>query len=409
MKILVFAYDLVVAGVTVNAIELSAALRDLHGHDVVLHAAPGPMLERVEQKRLRYVPAPPAHLSVHPSPARMRALRETVKRERPDIIHVWDWVPCIDAYYVEHLVMGVPMVVTDMSMDLQYLLPKRLPTTFGIPELADQARKAGWRHVEVLLPPVDVHENSPDAVDARAFRERYAPGTDATTLVIVSRVDSYMKSEGLFRCVDAVRTLGRDLPLRLVIVGDGDARAALEARAEQVNAELKRTAVVLTGALVDPRPAYLAADVVIGMGGSALRGMASGKPVVIVGVKGFAAPFNPETAASFLYRGIYGVGRGAADAGALRDSIRQVAERPDRFAALGDFARAFVVEHFALETVSTKLARFCEGAIESQPTRHGDVIDGLTTAAVWVRERRFVPFGWSARRLLPWGGQKPAA
>ena len=38
MKILVFAHHLEIGGTQVNAIEISAALRDLHGHDVVLFA-----------------------------------------------------------------------------------------------------------------------------------------------------------------------------------------------------------------------------------------------------------------------------------------------------------------------------------------------------------------------------------
>jgi len=41
MKILFFAHDLVVCGTTVNAIELAVALRDLHGHEVVVFATPG--------------------------------------------------------------------------------------------------------------------------------------------------------------------------------------------------------------------------------------------------------------------------------------------------------------------------------------------------------------------------------
>ena len=86
-----------------------------------------------------------------------------------------------------------------------------------------------------------------------------------------------MKGEGLHRTIDAVRTLGRDLPLRFVIVGDGTARIELERRANEVNTELGRSAVVLTGPLLDPRPAYASADIVVGMGGSALRGMAFGE------------------------------------------------------------------------------------------------------------------------------------
>lgn len=407
MKILIFAYDLVVAGVTVNAIELAAALRDRHGHDVTLFAAPGPMLGLVEQHRLKYIPAPSAFLHTHPSVHRVRALRDVVRAERPDIIHAWDWAQCIDAYYVEHLVMRVPMLVTDMSVFPQRLLPRHLPTTFNAPEIVDQAKRAGWRRAEVLLAPVDVGQNAPDALDPEPFRERYGLGPEAMNLVIVSRLDSDLKGEGLFCSVDAVRMLGQTLPLRLVLVGDGDARAALQQRADEANAELNRDAITLTGALIDPRPAYAAADVVIGMGGSALRGMAFGKPVIIVGEQGFAALFAPETADSFLYHGIYGVGRQECqDSSALMDCIQLVAGRREEFAALGAFGRNVVLEHFALEVVAAQLSRIFEAALADQPSREAAVLDGLTTAAVWVRERRFVPFGWSLKSSLVRGLRK---
>ena len=68
--------------------------------------------------------------------------------------------------------------------------------------------------------------------------------------------------------------MGRDFPLRLIIVGDGEVRSELNRLAAETNAKLGRTAVVLAGALLDPRPAYAAADVVVGMGGSPLGGMA---------------------------------------------------------------------------------------------------------------------------------------
>ena len=284
MKILVFADRLEVGGTQVNAIELTAALRDLHGHEVVLFATPGPMLKLAEEKGLRFLPAPDTH--VHPSLPRMYALRDAVRRERPDLIHVWDWTQLLDAYYVAHVLMRVPMVVTVMSMAVPRLLPKALPTTLGTPELLDQARAAGRRRLELVLPPVDVHYNAPDSVDAQPFRERYDIKVSDLTLVTVSRLVDWMKAESLRRTVDVVRTLGRDLPLRFVIVGDGTSRAELERLARETNVELGREAVLLTGALIDPRPAYAAADIVVGMGGSALRGMAFGKPVVVVGEQG---------------------------------------------------------------------------------------------------------------------------
>lgn len=400
MKILVFAYDLVVAGVTVNAIELAAALRDFHGHEVVLFAAPGPMSKLAEEKCLRFIPAPAAHLRIHPSLERISALRQVVRQERPDIVHAWDWIQCVDAYFYQHLLLGTPIVVTDMSMTLQRLLPKTLPTTFGIPHLVDQARQAGWKNVDVLLPPVDTEFNAPGAVDPQPFRARYGLRDDEITVVIVSRVDTYMKSEGLFRLTEAVGILGKTLPLRLVVVGDGDAFGRLKSLADDANACLQRDAVVLTGALVDPRPAYAAADIVVGMGGSALRGMAFAKPVIILGEKGFSEPLNETTMDSFHYNGIYGIGDGRSGTPMLVEHLRTLAEKPERLPAIGEFSRQFVVKHFALETVSARFAKFCEAALHSQPGSRTAAIDAVRTAAVWLRERRFIPFGSSPKQWI---------
>ena len=101
MKILVFAHQLVVGGTPLNGIELAAGLRDVGGHDVVVFATPGPMEPRVRCKELRFIAAPQAN--IYPSPARMKALRAAVSVEKPDLIHVWDWFQCLDAYYAVHL------------------------------------------------------------------------------------------------------------------------------------------------------------------------------------------------------------------------------------------------------------------------------------------------------------------
>jgi len=399
MKILVFAHQLEIGGTQTNAIELSAALRDLHGHEVCLFATPGPAVKLVEQKGLRYIPAPEA--LTHPSPSRMRALRRAVHGERPDVIHVWDWWQCLDAYYTEHLLKGIPMVVSDMNMSLTRILPKNLPTTFGTPEIVDLAKAAGRTRVDLLLPPVDVGFNAADAVDPGPLRERYDLKDDDITLVSVSRLDMHMKVESLTRTLEAVRTLGRDLPLRFLIVGDGPSRERLEASAATTNAELGRRAVMFTGALLDPRPAYAAADIVVGMGGSALRGMAFGKPVVVVGERGFSLPLTPATADSLYYKGMYGIA--LDDQGNQRHAtdIRELATQSSRGrAALGEFARQFVVRHFALEAVSTQLAQLCLAAASATPQFRVAALDGLRTAGVWLRERRLLSY--ALRERMRW-------
>ena len=73
------------------------------------------------------------------------------------------------------------------------------------------------------------------------------------------------------------------IPVELAVVGDGPVRDKVLQRAERANALAGRRAVILTGSLDDPRPAYAAADVLLGMGGSALRGMAFEKPLIVQG------------------------------------------------------------------------------------------------------------------------------
>jgi glycosyltransferase involved in cell wall biosynthesis len=388
MKILFFVHQLDVGGTEVNSIELAAALRDLHGFDVVFFSTPGPTLKLVEEKGLRFLPAPVTRHN--PSLARMRALREAVRSEHPDIIHVWEgagvWA-CIDAYYGVHLPRRVPMVLTDMSMWMTRLLPKQLPVTFGTPELVERARRSGRARVELLLPGVDVHLNAPGAVDPGTFCKKYCISSRDITLVTVSRLAGPMKGESLFRTIDAVRRLGRDFPLRFLLVGDGPLREPLLRLADEVNAELRRPAVALTGALLDPRPAYAAADVVIGMGGSALRGMAFAKPVVIVGEKGFSATLTPETATSFYNRGMYGVGDGTPGNGQLIAEIRKLAELPNHCSALGQFSREFVQQHFSLESVAARFAAFCSTPVVELPPLHLAAVDGLRTAVLYARRR----------------------
>ena len=131
-------------------------------------------------------------------------------------------------------------------------------------------------------------------------------------MVCTSRIALNAKLEALVEAVDAVDLLAGELPVRLVIVGDGDAREPLAARAAAVNQRWNRTVVTLTGADPDPRPAYAAADVVLGMGTSTLRGLAFAKPGIVQGERGFATTFTPETSEMFLHQGMWGLGNGTA-------------------------------------------------------------------------------------------------
>ncbi len=383
-SVLVLAHRLEIGGTQTNAIELAAALRDRHGFEVIFFATPGPMLELVREKKLPFLAAPDARF--HPSLSRMRALRRAVEQCRPDLIHAWDWWQALEAYYGVHVWSGLPLLVTDMMMQLTRVLPRRVPTTFGIPALRDQAAEAGWRRPELLLPSVDVEANAAGAADGAAFRRRLGLLDHEIAIVSVSRLAHGMKSAPLEQAIAALRETGGNKPLRLVIVGEGDARPRLEQQAAAVNGFLKRKAILFEGALLDPRPAYAGADIILGMGGSSLRGLAFSKPVVVVGSGGFARLFEPGSASDFYRLGMYNAG-GAESLGAI---LSRLADDPGERRLLGQFGRDYVVQHHSLEVLADHLARLGRATAAEGAARRGIASDALRSTLVYLRERRFL-------------------
>jgi glycosyltransferase involved in cell wall biosynthesis len=295
--------------------------------------------------------------------------------------------------------MGVPLLVTDMSMSVGRVLPRTVSMTFGTPELVARARAGGRRHVDLLMPPVDVSSNAPGAVEGAAFRDEHGIASAETLVVTVSRLAPSLKADSLRRTIAAVRSLGPDVPMRFALVGDGALREELQRLADDANSALRRQAIVLVGPMHDPRPAYAAADVVVGMGGSALRAMAFAKPTIVVGERGFSELFTPTSSSQFYYEGMFGVG-GGEGADRLAKNLRAVlADRAST--ALGAFGRDFVVSHYSIEVVGQQLASAYRAARERRIGRTSAVADAIRTGGVFV--------GGVLRHVISWPPRLPPA
>ena len=244
-----------------------------------------------------------------------------------------------------------------------------------------------------MLPPIDIESNSIDSIDSRDFRDKLRIKEGEIVIVTVSRLTDSLKGESLIRTMEAVRALGGTFPIRFILVGDGAAREQLQVLANDINAKINREAIQLLGAMIDPRPAYAAADVVIGMGGSALRGMAFGKPVIIVGERNFSAPFNSDTFENFYYKGIYGLGDGSYKNDRLIFNLRNLVEKIKDFPAIGAFSRNFVEKYYSIANVSSNLNKILQMAAKAKWRPSASIYDGIRTASVCIKERNFLPSG----------------
>ena len=347
MRILVYPHAMEIGGSQLNAVQLAGAVRD-RGHEVIVLSEPGPLVARVHDMGLEHLEIPLRRR--RPSPEVLGRLVRVVEQRKVDVVHGYEWPPVVEAFFGPGLRHRTPVVGTVMSMSVVPFFPRTVPLIVGTQQIREKAVAAGHRRVTLLEPPVDTDADNP-AVVGGGFRAEHGIEPDEILVAMVCRLVPELKLEGLLTACDAVGELaGAGHRVRLVIVGYGRAREEVANRAARANALAGRTVVLLTGEIADPRPAYAAADVVVGQGGSALRGMAFGKPLVVVGEEGFSELLTPECVSTFLRQGWYGLGPGSAGSGvpALRSALERLVISPELRDRLGTYGRALVVGRFAL-------------------------------------------------------------
>jgi glycosyltransferase involved in cell wall biosynthesis len=367
-----------VGGSQLNAIELAAAVRDRGHHVTVFAARSGPLASNIAALGLNLVTAP-SHKK-RPSYLIANALRRLCARERIDIVHGYEWPPALEAFYGPLLFDGVSVGCTVMSMSVAPFIPPSMPLIVGTEQIAAATRHGRPGAVRVIEPPVDTVSNHP-GVDGGAFRREHQLG-DAPVVVLVSRLAMALKLEGLERAISAAGLLAKETGLRLVLVGDGPARLHLERLATEVNALSGEHTVILTGEITDPRAAYSGADIVLGMGGSALRAMAFQKPVVVLGELGFAQLLMPESLPTFLWQGFYGLGNGDKDPSVLADIMRPLLLDRERRRELGAYSRATVESRFSLVSSAERQESLYREWLETPVARNVALREGLRSAGM---------------------------
>lgn len=388
MRVLVYPHAMEMGGSQLNAVELAAGVRDL-GHDVVVFGRSGPLLSRVAELGLEWLEAPPP--GRRPSPSTARVLAGIASRRGIDVVHGYEWPPVLDAVLAAHRCSAVT-VGTVMSMSVAPFIPRDVPLVVGTEQISAVERRRAF--VRTIEPPVDLNENDVDQDPGRdRFRERLGIGPDEIAIVAVARLSHELKLEGTLAAIRTVGRLARMLPVRLVIVGGGPAREEVESAAAEANEGVDVPPVIVAGEVSDPRPAYAAADISLGMGGSALRALAYRRPLVVQGEQGFWRTLSPSTLDQFLWTGWYGVGDGVASGDAkLESELAPLLADSDLRARLGDFGLSTVRSRFSLERAARVQADMYTQALEHRTpaaARLGSELGALVRYSGYFAAKRF--------------------
>lgn len=307
------------------------------------------------------------------APAAVRALLRTARRlraRRIDVVHGYQWRPSLVGALVGRLA-GVPL-----------LLASKRSLTGG-----DRGALRAWRRIARQVDTVLVNADAlriegeshgmrcrwtllQNGIDVDAFRvgattaaAKAAFGLvgDRPVVGTVGRLEWRKGHDVLLAAAERCRH-ARSAP-QLLVVGDGPSAE-----------ELRRTAsslgiagdVRFTGTLDDVRPALAAMDVFVlpsreeGMSNALMEAMAAGRPIVATDVGG-----NGEV----LDRGRLGVLVRSDDAMALADGVSGLLDDPDRAAALGAAARAFVTERWGARAMVAELEAFYQRRLAAHGRR----------------------------------------
>ena len=374
MRILVYPHAMEIGGSQLNAVELAGALLD-RGHEVTVYSEPGPLVAKVHDLGVDHVVR--KHSALRPGATTAMDLRRLVHERGIEVIHGWEWPPILEAYAASGPSQRCAVVGTVMSMSVAPFIPAGVPLTVGTERIL--AARAPRHHGPLVLmePPVDTTAQTAQAGAAQTLPGvPDAPGTP--TIAIVTRLVPELKLEGILTAVRAVAALARTRPVRLVVVGDGPAHARVAAEVAEANVGLDQPAVLMTGELSDPRPAYALADICLGAGGSALKVMSFAKPLVVHGEGGYFETLRPETAPHFLDNGWYGVDdRSPAEAQAhLQELLERLLDEPDSWAELGALGRDLAVDRYSLIAAAGDLEGLYEQAVSTEAGARTWWLDG---------------------------------
>lgn len=390
MRVLVHLNSLELGGTQLNAIDFAAAAR-AHGvesflvgaRDTLPDPARGPSVLEIARRHGLEIDVYDPEASIL---GRGKQLKALATRHRTDLVHVYgSWGGGARPTYWGFARFGRrPWLQTVYEMEVSPKVKRHMSLIVGTAYLEEELRDRPAPAV-LISPPVDVDADRPDAVVAAAFRAAY--DLRGPLIVVVSRLDASMKARPIAVAIDAMRELSDEATL--VIVGTGDDEDRLRGLGADVNAAAGREAVRFTGPLADPRPAYAAADIMLGMGGSAARSLAFGQTLIVQGECGWSELFEPATAESLARNSYWSPDEVDDPVARLVAIIRPLLRDENARARLGAFGREFALARFGLPAMTTRLVEVYRSALGVRGVRRwaADLPPEIAVAARKIARR----------------------
>lgn len=369
MNILMLSMSMGAGGAETHVLTLARALVRA-GHSVTVASAGGMLTAGLAEGGVAHVTLPLASRSPVALARAVGGIIRLCRRERFDVIHAHGRIPALAAHAARRLSPRVPpCAVTVHGVYSPHAPGARLSKwgerTMAVSEdIADYtAATYGIDRGRIAVIPngVDIPEKAADVRRA---------GLD---IVTSGRLDGDSSAAALMLTEvfpSVCRGFESERPT-LTIIGGGTLEREIRARAERVNREVGRAAVVCTGAVPNAAAEAAKHGIFAGSSRAAIEAMAAGMPVLLcgnAGVRGILTGENfPAAAADNLT--CRRASRTDDPAAALLDGMRRLARMSaDERAALGEFCRRTAREHYDIDRTAANIAAvLSDTAREARP------------------------------------------
>lgn len=355
MKILLLIGRTVIGGHVISTLTLAKALQ-AKGYEVYFGAGKGELIDEIKKQGIKYIEIPFFLSSFKKkytyfsllSWITIKKVIDIVKTEHIDIVHALDAPASIIADFVT-VAIGVPALSTVCGgPGPVYPLPKfQKLIVFSEENKKKMVEDFKWREEDIVVIRNRIDFQGSMRIDELENSKYEWIKSSHKKIIMASRFDAE-KLSGIFYCIDAIKyILQTKSDVTLILIGDGNVFDKIRVQVDEINNKIGRQGIILPGAIVNANVLLQYADIVIGIGRSALEGMFWGKPTIIVGENGFAGVVEENTVKELGYYNFSGRNiKGFVSYKKLEDIICKILENHSYALKIGMFGRQYLEQEF---------------------------------------------------------------
>lgn len=358
MKILMVTMGLGIGGAETHIVELAKELKH-QGHDLAIVSRGGVYVPEITAAGIRHYEAPLNRRSMGDMRKAKVLLRQAIEQEQPDVVHAHARIPAFLCGQLQKK-MGFPFVTTahwvfNAKGVLRYLTnwgQRTVAVSDDIKAYLIREYHLPEEHISVTINGIDTEKFSPDVSGENVIRE-FGLDPDRPIVSYVSRMDED-RALVARQMIQIAPELDRAVPgVQLLIAGGGNVFDELHVQAEQVNTQLGRPCITMTGARTDINEIVAAGQVFVGVSRAALEAMSAGKPVIVAGNEGYHGLFGPEKLEEAQQRNFCCRGLPLSDPETLLTDLTQTLMLPsEKKAELGAYGRQVIFDFYSVRRMA---------------------------------------------------------